>query len=247
MSEIPSDFNFTAVAVVHSVFKEKFAVPRQSGLAPSAEALIELLPPYNHADYVDGLERCSHIWLQFVFHQHLGTAPRAKVRPPRLGGNQKLGVFATRSPVRPNPIGLSVVVLDGIEKSESGIHLRVSGVDLVDGTPVLDIKPYVPYVDAIATAHNAIASEAPLAIDVEFSSKAAACLQSQPQPDGEKFRSLLTEVLSQDPRPQYQAPNSERVFGADIGPFNVTWRYQKQSATDNWAIEVLDLQKRENR
>ncbi len=231
-------FQFQPVAIVRSVFKEKFAVPRQSGLAPSAQAVIELLPPCNSADYVAGLEQVSHIWLQFVFHQHLNTPARAKVRPPRLGGNQKLGVFATRSPVRPNPIGLSVVALQGIEQGLNGVQLRVAGVDLVDGTPVLDIKPYVPYADSIAGAENLVAPAEPPAMAVVFSENANTKIGANAG-----LKSLLQEVLAQDPRPKYQAIDTQRVFGALIDNYNVTWRYCLDEGQGEF-IEVLDLQQR---
>lgn len=240
MSDDSPTYTFNAVAIVRSVFKEKFAIPRQSGLAPSAQARIELLPPYNHSDFVDGLEHCSHIWLQFVFHEHWQTAARAKVRPPRLGGNQKLGVFATRSPVRPNAIGLSVVALNAIEVSPAGVSLRVSGVDMVDGTPVLDIKPYVPYADGIADAKNDIAPAAPPTLPVIFSSKACDQLKLA---TGD-LAPLLEEILSQDPRPQYQAIDSKRLYGVYIDHYNVTWRYLCDAVDQSVSIEVVDIKQK---
>jgi len=134
------------VAIARTPFAEKFAIPRQPQLAPAARAVIELLPPYNQPEALLGLEQVSHIWLLFQFHQAPAddpAAPRLRVRPPRLGGNEKLGVFATRSTHRPNGIGQSVVRLEKVE----GTRLWVSGVDLLDGTPILDIKPYVPLFD----------------------------------------------------------------------------------------------------
>jgi len=235
-----ASYQFQAVAIVHSVFKEKFAIPRQSGLAPSASAVVELLPPFNRADYVDGLAGCSHVWLLFVFHQHLDTEARAKVRPPRLGGNQKMGVFATRSPVRPNPIGLSAVKLQSINCENDAVLLHVSGVDLLDNTPILDIKPYVPYSDAIGQAVNPFAATVPAIIPVLFTKIADQKLDAHCT----ELKSLLLETLQQDPRPQYQKPDPERVYGVNIDRFNVTWRYRQclggQSA--EWSIEVLDIQ-----
>src|SRR3954463_4060851 len=139
------DFIFPAIGIIHSCFKEKFGIPRQPGLAPLATAQLELLPPYDNRAALEGLETCSHIWLQFVFHANKRDAWKPKVKPPRLGGNKSLGVFATRSPTRPAPIGLSVVKLDGISEADGKLFLNLSGIDLLDGTPVLDIKPYVPY------------------------------------------------------------------------------------------------------
>ncbi|MCV6614147.1 MAG: tRNA (N6-threonylcarbamoyladenosine(37)-N6)-methyltransferase TrmO, partial [Cellvibrionaceae bacterium] len=207
-------FEFEAIARVHSPYVEKFGVPRQPGLVPAARAEIELLPPYNDPACVDGLETCSHIWLQFVFDQSLDTQWRPKVRPPRLGGNQSLGVFATRSPVRPNPIGLSVVKLEGID-SENGLRLMVSGLDLVDGTPILDIKPYVPYVDAVADAQNQFAVAEPELLGVIFSPEAERFCQ---QHNG-ALQALITQVLQQDPRPAYHKNKDEgRRYGLSLKP-----------------------------
>lgn len=140
------------IAYVKSPFTEKFGTPRQSLLAPGAEAQLVLQAPYNNSDCVDGLDQVSHLWLTFIFHQHLGQPWKPKVRPPRLGGNAKLGVFATRTSFRPNYLGLSVVKLERIEIGNDSVVLHVSGVDLVDGTPIVDIKPYVPYADNIGAA-----------------------------------------------------------------------------------------------
>jgi len=128
------------IGIVHSCFKEKFAIPRQPQLAPAARGVLELLPPFDQGDAVAGLEQVSHVWLLFLFHQALEDKPRLKVRPPRLGGNKTMGVFATRATHRPNGIGQSVVRLEAVEPG----RLLLSGIDLLDGTPVLDIKPYVP-------------------------------------------------------------------------------------------------------
>ena len=152
------------VGILHSCFKEKFAIPRQPSLAPAARGVLELMPPYDCAEAVAGLEQVSHVWLLFLFHQALESKPRLRVRPPRLGGNRLLGVFATRSTHRPNGIGQSVVRLDRVEPG----RLFVSGIDLLDGTPVLDIKPYVPYADALPEARNDIADAAPEPIRVRW-------------------------------------------------------------------------------
>ena len=153
-------WKFEPVAVVHSCFAEKFAIPRQPLLAPAATATLELLPPYDQPEALEGLEGVSHLWLLFVFHAAGHGSKHLRVRPPRLGGNQRIGVFASRAPHRPNPIGQSVVRLEGIVDG----RLLLSGVDLLDGTPVLDIKPYVPYADAIGDAHNSLAPAPPAPI-----------------------------------------------------------------------------------
>ena len=150
-------WEFEPVAVVHSCFAEKFAIPRQPLLAPAATATLELLPPYDQPEALEGLEGVSHLWLLFVFHAAGHGSKHLRVRPPRLGGNQRIGVFASRATHRPNPIGQSVVRLEGIVDG----RLLLSGVDLLDGTPILDIKPYVPYADAIGDAHNSLAQAPP--------------------------------------------------------------------------------------
>ena len=154
-------FTFAPIGVIHSCFKEKFGIPRQPGLVPAARAVLELLPPYNRAEAVRGLEGFSHIWVSFVFHACLDAPWKPTVRPPRLGGNRRLGVFATRSTHRPNPIGLSAVELERIETGPGRVLLHLKGADLMDGTPVLDIKPYLPYSDVIPGATGGFAAEAP--------------------------------------------------------------------------------------
>lgn len=158
------------IGIVHSCFKEKFAIPRQPALAPAATGEIELFAPYNDPVALEGLEEVSHLWLSFIFHQTLASAhssinskPQLRVRPPRLGGNKKVGVFATRSTHRPNALGLSVVKLDGIRNN----RLQISGIDLLNGTPLVDIKPYLPYADNVGTAFNYLADQAPELIEVE--------------------------------------------------------------------------------
>ena len=219
------NFNFPAIGIIHSCFKEKFGIPRQPGLAPLATAQLELLPPYNDRDALDGLEACSHIWVQFVFHANKREEWKPKVKPPRLGGNKSLGVFATRSPTRPAPIGLSVVKLEGIEEVDSRLFLNLSGIDLLHGTPVLDIKPYVPYVDIVPEAINRFADAAPPLIPVEFCSESAAFCHDYRQKAHIDLESLIRQVLQQDPRPQYQQPEPERIYGMKLLDVDVKWRY----------------------
>lgn len=217
------EFNFPAIGIAHTCFTDTFGVPRQPGLAPHAYATIELLPPYNDPAAIEGLELSSHLWLQFVFHLNKRQIWKAKVKPPRLGGNKTLGVFATRSPTRPAPIGLSVVKLEEIICTGSSVQIRVSGVDLVDGTPILDIKPYVPYVDKVEDATNHFADAPPPHINVEFSPAAQANLQAQPQEP--HLAALITEVLQQDPRPQYQALDTQRRYGMKLAQWDIQWHY----------------------
>jgi len=219
------NFSFPAIGIIHSCFKEKFGIPRQPGLAPLATAQLELLPPYNERDALDGLEGCSHIWIQFVFHANKREEWKPKVKPPRLGGNKSLGVFATRSPTRPAPIGLSVVKLESIVEIDGKLLLNLSGIDLLDGTPVLDIKPYVPYVDLVPEATNHFASAAPSLVAVEFSNDCADFCGEYRQKHQIELESLIRQILQQDPRPQYQQPEPERIYGMKLLDLDVQWRY----------------------
>lgn len=218
-----SGFVCHPVGVVHSCFKEKFGIPRQPGLAPAAAGRIEIYPPYGDPQAFVGLEHCSHIWVQFIFHGNRPSPWRPRVRPPRLGGNQSLGVFATRSPNRPNALGLSVVALDGITHEQGRIFLEVSGIDLLHGTPVLDIKPYVPYVDAVMGAHNGIAPDAPALLPVVFSASAETFCGRYEEDFGVSLRTLVNQVLQQDPRPSYQAPGA-RIYVMALLNVQVHWQ-----------------------
>jgi tRNA-Thr(GGU) m(6)t(6)A37 methyltransferase TsaA len=219
------EFNFPAIGIVRSCFKEKFGIPRQPGLAPLARAEIELLPPYDEASAFDGLEGCTHLWVQFVFHANKREDWKPKVKPPRLGGNKSLGVFATRSPTRPAPIGLSVVRFEGLTEREGKLWLQISGVDLLDGTPVLDIKPYVPYVDCVADAENRFAPAPPASIGVDIPEALMAFCRNYQNKTGTDLTGLITQILQQDPRPQYQQPEPERIYGMKLLDLDVRWRY----------------------
>lgn len=240
MSETTNYHCLKTIGIVHSCFKEKFGIPRQPGLATEARGTIELLPPFNHAEAVAGLADTSHIWLQFLFHQSPGGEDKLTVRPPRLGGNKRLGVFATRAPVRPNPLGLSVVKLDRIV-CEKGVVLEVSGIDVLDGTPVVDIKPYVPYVDRLDNAVNQFAEHAPECLHVTWSSGALAqCVDWQTQYSG-NLKMLVQQVLEQDPRPQFHQFDTTRIYGMRLLDFNLRWRYVADDV-GHIVIEVVDLQ-----
>jgi len=233
------NFSFPAIGIVHSCFKEKFGIPRQPGLAPLSTATIELLPPYNDSDALDGLEGCSHLWVQFVFHVNSRQEWKPKVKPPRLGGNKTLGVFATRSPTRPSPIGLSVVKLEGIETRDGKLLIHLSGVDLLDGTPVLDIKPYVPYVDAIPNARNAIAPTPPEAIPVKLPDDLRHYCELYLSRTGTPLAELIQQVLQQDPRPSYQAPEPERRYGMKLLDVDIRWRYVPRD--DGYEIILTEI------
>lgn len=214
-------YTLNPIGYLRSCFKEKFAIPRQPLLAPAAQGCIELLAPYDQADAIAGLEEISHIWVIFLFHKNLENTPRLKVRPPRLGGNKSIGVFASRATHRPNGIGQSAVRL---ERAEPG-RLWVSGIDLLDGTPVLDIKPYVPYADSLPMAQNAIATSAPALIEVSWDSAALQQAEQHAQRLAQPLIALIEQCLAQDPRPAYQQPSPERVYGVQFYDVQVRWHY----------------------
>ncbi|MEO4045857.1 tRNA (N6-threonylcarbamoyladenosine(37)-N6)-methyltransferase TrmO [Pseudomonas sp. CAU 1711] len=214
-------YSVSPIGFMRSCFKEKFAIPRQPQLAPAARGVLELVAPYDRAEAVEGLEQVSHVWLLFLFHQALEETPRLKVRPPRLGGNASLGVFATRATHRPNGIGQSVVKLERVEPG----RLWLSGIDLLDGTPVLDIKPYVPYVDSLAQAQNRIADAPPRAIAVEWDAAALGAARREAERLGEPLVELIEQCLAQDPRPAYQNPLPERRYGTRLWDLDVRWHY----------------------
>jgi tRNA-Thr(GGU) m(6)t(6)A37 methyltransferase TsaA len=226
------NYSVAPIGFVRSCFKEKFAIPRQPQLAPAARGVLELLPPFDSGEAVAGLEQVSHVWLLFLFHQALEDKPRLKVRPPRLGGNTSMGVFATRATHRPNGIGQSVVRL---EKVEAG-RLLLSGIDLLDGTPVLDIKPYVPYADAVSDATNQMASAPPAPIEVSWSDDALPQARAHALRLGEPLVELIEQCLAQDPRPAYQVPPPERVYGVKFWDVQVRWHYPQPDR-----IRVLEV------
>ena len=201
------EFSMKPVARIHSEFEGKFGVPRQSGLVEALEALVVFEPEYRDPAALRGLEGFSHVWLIWVFDQAVRQGWSPTVRPPRLGGNARLGVFATRSPFRPNPIALSAVTLAGIEDTrEWGTVLRIRGADLMDGTRILDIKPYLPYADCRPEAVGGFAS-APAGETL-----AVECLPEIWEKVPPERREALRAVLALDPRPRYQ-DDPERVYG----------------------------------
>lgn len=219
-----SEFSFQQIGIIHSPWKEKFAVPRQPGLIDDGGGELQLLAPYNQPEAVRGLEAFSHLWLLFIFHQTMEGGWRPTVRPPRLGGNARMGVFATRSTFRPNPIGMSLVELKRIRTDKKGVFLELGSLDLVDGTPVVDIKPYLPFAESHPDARAGFAQlPPPAAMPVTFSPAACAQLTryTQRYPHLERF---IRQVLAQDPRPAYRkGEEPDREYAAWLMDFNVRW------------------------
>lgn len=219
------NFSMKVIAHIRSDFSSKFGVPRQSGLVDSLEAAIVFEPEYRNADALRGLEDFSHLWLIWAFHHAVRDTWSPTVRPPRLGGNTRMGVFATRSPFRPNPIGLSSVRLDRVElTAEYGPVIYVRGADLVDGTPIFDIKPYIPYADSHPDAVGGFAS-APAGETLTV-----IIPPEQLEKVPESRREALRGVLAQDPRPHYQN-DPERVYGFQFAGLEVRFSVAEQTLT----------------
>lgn len=225
------EYSMRVIARIHSDFSTKFGVPRQSGLVEALESTIVFEPEFRNADALRGLEGFSHLWLVWVFDQAIRDNWSPTVRPPRLGGNQRMGVFATRSPFRPNPIALSSVKLAGIEQTdEYGAVLKIRGADLMDGTPILDIKPYIPYADSHPDAVGGFASApAGETLEVVIPPDLLECIP-------ENRREALRGVLAQDPRPHYQN-DPERVYGFGFAGLEVKF------SVDGMRLTVSDIQK----
>ncbi len=221
-------FTVKPIAYIETDFKEKFGIPRQSGRAPSLQARIVFTPEYRNADALREIEGFSHLWLLFDFSLAHKTEWSATVRPPRLGGNKRVGVFASRSPFRPNPIGLSCVKLVGVEQTETeGAVLIVSGADLLDGTPILDIKPYLPFADCIPEATAGYAGQHEKdGVEVVFP---PALLEKIPMGK----REGLLDCLKDDPRPSYQ--DEGRVYGMRFADFNIKF------TVENGILTVTDI------
>ena len=204
------------IAWIRSDFRTKFGVPRQSGLVEALRAEIVFEPEFRNPDALRGIEGFSHLWLVWQFSATVREDWSPTVRPPRLGGNVRMGVFATRSPFRPNPIGLSCVRLEGVEQRAEGPVLIVSGADLMDGTPIYDIKPYLPYADCKADAAGGFAPQRAEELAVEFPPELLARVP-------EDKRAALTGVLAQDPRPHYQS-DPARIYGMSFAGMEVRFR-----------------------
>ncbi|MBQ5567256.1 MAG: tRNA (N6-threonylcarbamoyladenosine(37)-N6)-methyltransferase TrmO [Oscillospiraceae bacterium] len=220
------------IARVHSEFPGKFGIPRQSGLVPELRARVVFEPEFRNVDALRGIEGFSHLWLIWQFSEAVRDTWSPTVRPPRLGGNARMGVFATRSPFRPNPIGLSCVKLEGLGQEEGlGTVLYISGADLLDGTPIYDIKPYIPYADAHPDARGGFAAAPAETIPVDCPEELLSLLPPQ------QAKALLG-VLSQDPRPGYQ-DDPGRTYGMDFADWDVRFR------VSDGVLTVLHITKKE--
>lgn len=226
------------VGFIHSPYNDKFAVPRQPRLAPSALCVLEFYPPYDTEIAFDGIEGFSHLHLVFLFDKVEYQNFKPKVRPPRLGGNTYVGVFATRSPFRPNRIGMSIVKLESVLKEKGRVKLLVSGADLVDGTPILDIKPYIPFVDSIPEASGGFASAPPKQLDVIFSKLSEEALSVL----SENSRKAITESLSQDPRPAYKSQEEDsKMYCAKLYGFEIYFTVQGSTVRVEKAFQFEDI------
>ncbi|WP_180033815.1 MULTISPECIES: tRNA (N6-threonylcarbamoyladenosine(37)-N6)-methyltransferase TrmO [unclassified Acinetobacter] len=227
-----TELTLPIIGYMHSPYKEKFGIPRQPNLV-QVESYIEMTGPYNDLLAFEGIEEFSHLWLVWQFHDNKNQQSqqfRPQVRPPRLGGNQKIGVFATRSMYRPAPIGLSVVKLNRVEKVGKNVRVYVTGSDLLDGTPIIDIKPYIQYSDAVIEAQSGYAQDEPQRKSVIWTEEAEQQKQ-QFMSKGKVSPQILQElekVLSLDPRPAYQ-DDEERVYGMKFADLDVRFLVRELS------------------
>ncbi|MFI5390738.1 MAG: tRNA (N6-threonylcarbamoyladenosine(37)-N6)-methyltransferase TrmO [Bacteriovoracales bacterium] len=206
--------NMIEIGIIHSCFKQKFGTPRQSGLSKNSYGTIEIFKEFSHEDIIRGLESFSHIWVLFHFHKAKTWNPT--VRPPRLGGKEKVGVFASRSPFRPNAVGMSVLKIKDTKRKDGQIFIDVSGLDILDKTPLLDIKPYIPLIDSIPDAKSGWAIG-------EFSK-----IENITFSPGLKVKNpeLIKEVISLDPRPAHQK-SLDKTYKLKIGEQDIHWRVIK--------------------
>lgn len=207
------------IGIMRTCFGEKFATPRQPGLCPSAWGRLHFHGAYRGEEFLRGIEGFSHVWVLFAFHETNDKDWSPTVRPPRLGGNQRVGVFASRSTFRPNGIGLSLCRIESVEAGQDGPVLHLGGVDLIDGTPVYDLKPYLVYAESIPDARCGYANEAPDLLSVEIADTAREAFLALPERD----QAIVREALSQDPRPAAH-DDPERLYGARLCGVNVRFQ-----------------------
>ncbi len=239
MSNRNETIQLQVIAVIHSCYREKFGIPRQPGLVDQARARIEFLPSFDRTEMFKELENFSHIWVHFLFHDSQSEGWRTTVRPPSLGGQQRVGVFASRSPHRPNHLGLSVVKLVEIVCKENRISLEVSGGDFLNHTPVIDIKPYVPFSDCIADAAAGYSGQLISPLPVCFLEDAERFCKEYEQRTGKNLSGLVEQVLAQDPRPASQRTR-DKYFGIQLWDVNIRWMVEKGR------VKVVECQQRRN-
>ena len=248
---LPS-FEFTAIGIAHTPFKQRFGIPRQPGLVPEAKGIIKMNPNPDFQHALKCLDQFSHIWVVFVFHEHGGNKWKPTIRPPRLGGKAKVGVLSSRSPHRPNPIGLSVVQLEKIVlDAKGGAEIYIQGVDLLDGTPILDIKPYIPYADSVPHANPGWAKEEISRTPVDFETLALKKIEHAEAHGFPGLKDLIEQLLTIDPRPGFQKrelpPEAEHSQGKDFGllvkSFDVKWKIQNHHFVVYDLEEVVDGKK----
>ena len=256
------EITFKVIARIRSDFPDKFGIPRQSGLLKNLRSTIVFEPEFRNADALRGLEGFSHLWLLWIFSENVRDTWKPTVRPPRLGGNTRLGVFATRSSFRPNPLAMSCVKIEKINLTGEGApSITVSGADLMDGTPIVDIKPYLPYADSVPEATGGFAEAVRFKkLEVEFAAEAQAVLDGTgfapenlapelldgtelaPDAAGVKFpaekKAALVELLSEDPRPAYQR-SADRIYGIRFAGFEIKFQVQGDHLT---VVAILPLQ-----
>ncbi|MGB9190273.1 MULTISPECIES: tRNA (N6-threonylcarbamoyladenosine(37)-N6)-methyltransferase TrmO [unclassified Acinetobacter] len=237
-----TELKMPIIGYMRSPYKEKFGIPRQPNLV-QVESYIEMVEPYNDLSAFEGIDEFSHLWLLWQFHENKNQQEsqkfRPQVRPPRLGGNTKIGVFATRSMYRPSPIGLSVVHLKTVKKVGKSVRVYVTGSDLLDGTPIVDIKPYIQYSDAVVTAQSGYAQDEPERHSVIWTENAEQ--QKQDLMKGRRLNSQivseLEQVLSLDPRPAYQN-DAERIYKMKFADFDISFRVEVECIT---VMEIVEL------
>ena len=233
-----SQYQITAIGHIRSPYKQKFAIPRQPRLVSAARADLIFTDEFNKEEFVRGIEEFSHLWLLFRFHETADKGYSPLVRPPRLGGNARKGVFATRATFRPNAIGMSAVELLGVNYQHGQLSLRLGGIDLLDGTPIIDIKPYLPYSDAMMDASAGFADTRPYTqMSVSFSEQAQSVIDnSDPALVLEQF---ITQVLQQDPRPAYKKSQAGvQHYGMTLYDFNIRWQVDGEH---NHVLEICPL------
>ena len=223
------NYSLEPIGVIRSCYTEKFGIPRQAGLAEGARASIILKPPFDREEMVKALDQFSHIWVHFIFHQTLAEGWRSTIRPPGLGGQKRVGIFASRSPHRPNHLGFSAVSLLEIHVGHGETVLEIGGGDFLDGTPVVDIKPYIPYCDAIETAEGGYSGDGGIIQMVDFSGESDRFCRLYRAKTGRDLRTLITQVLQQDPRPASQR-RVKREFGIRLWDVNIRWRVDDDSS-----------------